>query len=110
MQPTTPDLFTQGEKNRDEGIARTLASNATFYVKALYVLESTKFSRSYPQFTGEDMRSWLTSRGVEPKSPHAWGALARALTTAGRIKDTGRVKKMMDPSSHARRTPVWEWR
>jgi len=110
VQPTTPDMFNQGERGRDEGINRTLAANAPFVARALVTLDKSRFRAHYPFFTGEDLRSWLSSRGVEPNNPHAWGGLTRTLATAGQIRDTGKVKKMLDPSSHARRTPIWEWR
>ena len=55
---------------------------------------------------GERSRDEGINRTLAANAPF----VARALATAGQIRDTGKVKKMLDPSSHARRTPIWEWR
>ena len=57
---------------------------------------------------GEDFRKLCEEYELYPKSPKAWGALTNHLARSGRIVDTGRVRKMTDKRSHARRSPVWK--
>lgn len=95
---------------RDEGINRVLASNATWVHDAMHALDVARVDGKLPaEFTGEDLRGFLAEKGIVPSKAHAWGALTRTLAISGRIVDTGRVRKMADPRSHARRTPIWRW-
>jgi hypothetical protein len=96
-----------GEALRDQGIQLTLLNNDQWMEDALR--EIPRFKVAYPEFIGEELRSWLTSNHIYPSSPNAWGALTRTLLTQGRIRDTGRVRKMKAPKSHARRSPIWTW-
>lgn len=100
--------MTEGTTLRDQGIQRTLFANDDWLERAL--AELPKFREAYPEFIGETLRSWLASRGIEPQDPHAWGGLISTLVKRKLVVDTGRVRKMRDPQSHARRSPVWKWR
>lgn len=102
-QPTAAE----GERRKKAGIAKTMRNNASWVIDALP--EIKRFKAAYPEFIGEELRAWLQSNGIEPASPHAWGGLTEALKHMQLIEDTGRIRKMTAPRSHARRSPVWKW-
>jgi hypothetical protein len=58
--------------------------------------------------TGEMLRMHLILSGLEqPKHSNAWGTVTRTLAMRGLLQNTGRYKKMSNPTSHSRRNPVW---
>jgi hypothetical protein len=42
-----------------------------------------------------------------PGHHNAWGGLINSLIREGSIRFTGKYRKMKDPTSHARKTPVY---
>ena len=59
------------------------------------------------ELTGEQIRIRLMGMGITPDHPNAWGGFIAGLVKQGYLRDTGRVRHMTLPRSHARRTPVW---
>jgi hypothetical protein len=57
------------------------------------------------EFIGEDFRS--AGRIEEPHHPNAWGAVWATATRSGLVSETGTLRKMRAPGSHARRSPVY---
>lgn len=105
----TQDTLFHAREERDAGIAKTVAKNDSWIERALAKLPTMK-ADGYTTATGEGMRLWLLTNGIEePSSPHAWGALTRTAMKREIIRDTGRVVQMFTKKSHARRTPLWEF-
>jgi hypothetical protein len=100
------DLFgSSGEQLRDEGIGRVLDHNQPWL--EMCKVEARKFAASHSDFTGEDLRLHCRSVVGWPGHHNAWGGLTSALLRDGSIRFTGMYRKMKDPSSHARKTPVY---
>lgn len=59
------------------------------------------------EWTGEDVRDYLTGLGVVPHHPNAWGALVSKAVRDGLLVPTGERRAMRGPKSHARRTDVY---
>lgn len=57
--------------------------------------------------TGEDFRAMLLDMGVATPHPNAWGALIATARRRGLLYKTGEYRKMRQPKSHARETPVY---
>lgn len=101
-------MTTASEMARDAGLARVSCKNATWMNRGLAMLRKMKF-QSYSEVTGEEIRHFLLTAGLEPPSTHkAWGALVNWAVRDGVLEDTGRMRKMVTEKSHARRTPVWK--
>jgi hypothetical protein len=56
---------------------------------------------------GEDVRVRLEGRGVEPRSPRAWGALISTLVKRGILSETGAWRPMRRNRGGSRRTPEY---
>jgi hypothetical protein len=92
---------------RDAGIEKVRSKNSEWLELALKSLPLMK--KDHDTTTGEGIRIWLLSRGLEaPTNVHAWGMLVRTAMKRGLLKDTGRMGQMFTEKSHARRTPLWE--
>ncbi len=109
------DLFSfyaknSGEKLRDAGIALVTENSGTWMQRAKDAVY--RYLPSDWVGTGEDIRGIVTRVIGEPHNPHAWGALTKTLSEprTGLLIDTGTVRKMLEPKSHARRTPVYRVR
>ena len=90
------------ETARDEALERV--SREQFMRKALAAV------RALPpgQYTGEQIRLSLESRGLSPHHHNAWGALTMSAVRAGILVDTGLVEHMQERKSHGRKTAVYE--
>jgi peroxiredoxin len=96
----TTTFATRSELARDAALARV--ARPDFMSAALAALADLD-----GDFTGEEIRIWLTQRGIVPHHSNAWGALIRAAVVRHLIEETGEWRKMRAVSSHARRTPVY---
>jgi hypothetical protein len=56
---------------------------------------------------GEDVRVRIEARGVEPRSPHAWGALVSTLIERRVLRETGAWRPMRLNRGGSRRTPEY---
>ena len=60
------------------------------------------------EWIAEDFRSHLEARNwIAPSHPNAWGALFGWIARSGLVVDAGRLERMTQPRSHARRSPVY---
>lgn len=99
------DLF-KSRDARDKGITQVLHNNEPWSVRAIQLM-----ARLTGEMSGEEIRMTLMAWGLErPAHPNAWGGLMSQAIKAGIITDTGRLTQMKDEKSHARRTPVWQFR
>lgn len=99
------DLF-NGEKARDEGMARVAENNKDWMVTAISAVASLR------DWTGltEDYKAQVIAAAGEPKHHNAWGSLARLAKARGHIIPTGEYRKMRLVTSHARKTEVYRSR
>lgn len=83
-------------------------SNGNWLYRAMTMLPRMK--EEYPEATGEEMRIWLLSQGLDrPASSNAWGSLTNAMKKSGKIVQTGRRKKMWTNRAHGRTTDIWRF-
>lgn len=59
------------------------------------------------EWTGEEVREYLTRLYVAPHHPNAWGALIAKAVRDGLLVTTGERRAMRGPRSHGRRTDVY---
>jgi hypothetical protein len=98
------DLF-EARAARDEGLAIVEDHNEPWMDRALREVAALP---PYAELTSEDIRFRLVGRGLEEPGHHnAWGALTMNAVRRGLLLDTGQMRAMSGPKSHARRTPVW---
>lgn len=120
LEDATMDLFTRqhpelvGQIERDKGLQKVSLNNPNFMDKALDELAIIK--RLMPNeefspdgFTGEDIRNWLSTDGIQPDHSNAWGALIMTAIKRGIIVPTGSYTSMKSKTSHARKTAVYRW-
>ncbi len=97
-----------GELLRDEAIAKVSNNNETWMECCLIAMQQPIWwTDGTGQFTGEDVRFYLSREVGCPSHSNAWGALVSTLIKRKIIKPTGEWRKMKDDSSHARKTPVY---
>ena len=96
-----------GEAKRDKGIAQVSGNNQDWIKKAMQSAIAYVCLMNGEDFTGELIRFHVRESVGEPRHPNAWGALISALIKQGEILETGEHRKMKDPRSHARKTPVY---
>ena len=94
---------------RDIGIALVTTSNVdwTFRTREAF---RTWLAAQPPdrEWIAEDFRSHLDARNwIAPSHPNAWGALFGWIARSGLVVDAGRLERMTQPRSHARRSPVY---
>ena len=93
-----------GEQLKEEGIAKALEGNeAAELCIAIWVTRHMKGMA----VTGEEIRLAVADKCPRPRSGKAWGGIINGMVRHGLLLDTGTSRKMRDPRSHARRTPVW---
>ncbi len=59
------------------------------------------------EWTGEDVRDYLTRLYIAPHHSNAWGALIAKAVRDNLLVPTGERRAMRGPRSHARRTDVY---
>jgi hypothetical protein len=107
MENPQLDLF-GGEKLRDAGIAQVTDNNLTWMEKSILMFDQWATGNRDKRIIGEDIRVALAAKGLEPPKHHnAWGALISHLVRTKRLSETGFIRKMKDPQSHARRSPEY---
>ena len=94
----------EGQKLKEEVLAKLKADNRTWMGRALFHL------RRLPEgeYTGEDIRYALIPKVGHPKNSHVWGSLTLDAIRKGYITKTGKIGQMMTPSSHAHNTPIYK--
>lgn len=92
-------------QRRDRALAK-VAGNAPddFVERALAVVELLRGQ----EVTGEQLRLFISARGVVPHHHNAWGAVTMTGLRRGLLNPTGRYEPMTGPASHARKTAVYE--
>lgn len=102
------DLFA-GRRLRNQGIARAQTDNEE-WTDAAHAAFDAFAATGVKCFIAEDFRQWWSSQPSfrAPRSPNAWGALTFALTKAGRVRMTGKVRAAASSRSHARKMLEWE--
>lgn len=102
----TLDLFdvTEARAARDKGLQQVTQNSGAWVDRAM-----AEINLFLPpgEYTGEDIRRWLTERKIVPHHHNAWGALCRVAMLRGLIRDTGKIVHMKAKRSHARRTPLY---
>lgn len=96
--------MSQGESNRDRAIEGIARKGEVFMSKGMVQIANLPKDH---EFTGEDIRVLLNERGIHPHHSNAWGALIMNAIRNGMLIDTGRVRKMKTPKSHARKTTIY---
>ncbi len=99
-------LFT-GEVLRDEGIKKVADNNEKWMELCIETANHYAFYGDKDNFTGEDLRFYLSREVGCPTHSNAWGALVSTLIKRRIIKPTGEYRAMRDENSHARKTPVY---
>ena len=94
-----------GELKKDRVLKRVLKNTPEFSDKIICLV--LEINRGV-QVTGEDIRFIAESMNIHPEHHNAWGASINAVLQKGLIVDTGKHTSLKDPSSHARRTPVYK--
>lgn len=94
---------------RDEALARVAENAGPWLPRALELMRQHRPGPMGDDFTGEDLRVWLTGLGCVPHHHNAWGALILAALREGIIRPNGRRRAMQTARSHARTTTVYEW-
>ena len=104
-----PGLFDEGQRLKNEGIARVLASNAAWHTKAFTAFCAYAKTHKRQIVTGEHVRFIVLDalNQQKPGHPNAWGALVRELERDDYLHRTGRWEPMKDPRSHKRLTPTY---
>ncbi len=105
------DLFSYAEstKARDDGCRKVALNNLGFMQRALDHLKMCQFVRSTNEFTGEDIRRWLSEAGIEPAHQNAYGALILTAQRRKIIVGTGVYVPMKLKTSRARKNQVYAW-
>lgn len=93
-----------GEVLRDCGIEAVTRSTDPFVDRVRAVVEQMPVGT---EVTGEDIRTICADQGIVPGHHNAWGAAVMACVKRELIAKTGEYRKMRDPRSHARETPVY---
>lgn len=108
-QSAQPGLFDEGQRLKNEGIARVLASNADWHKKAFVAFVAYTKRHKRQIVTGEHIRFIVLDalNHQRPGHPNAYGALVRNLGKDGYLRRTGKWAPMKDPSSHSRLTPTY---
>ncbi len=88
---------------RDESINRVVGNAQPWSDRAAAEIRKMKNWRG----TAEDLRHALRLIVGEPHHPNAWGGLIMNSVRRGELYKTGQLRKMRDPKSHARMTPVY---
>jgi len=108
----TSDLFSfsHAKAARDEGLAKVEGNNQEWM--ALAIIETRQLVNEYGQeheFTAEWLKHRLVPLIGHPSSPNCFGALTMRLLRLQVISDTGRVGRMQDERSHARKTSIYKF-
>lgn len=105
------DLFDRplSRRLKGQGMARTQVHQQE-WTDAAHAAFDAFIASGVKLFITEDFRAWWASQRSfrPPRSPNAWGALTFALSRAGRIRMTGKVRAAASSRSHARRMLEWE--
>lgn len=113
------DLMTS-RSERDKGLQKVSLNNDGFMWMALQLLTHVSAAKDNPklslysvfptrEFTGEDIRSFITQSEIEPAHSNAFGALIMTAIKRKIIVPTGAYTSMKSSSSHARKTAVYRW-
>src|SRR4029077_17780526 len=99
-----------GQQLKEIGIKEVSEHNDNWMERAIlkikYDLGNWKLlSYLDSDFTGEDIRHFITGTLGNPNHPNAFGALINTLIKRKIIVPTGEHRKMKDSRSHARSTP-----
>ena len=89
-------------KARDAGLTIAAENAGDFITRALAVIASM-----HGEVQGETIRAECISRGVEPKSHKAWGALVQSAIKRGLLNPTGRFEKTKSVKTHCHPTQVY---
>ena len=89
-----------GQSLKAEGLARVTYSNHEFI--ALMRKKALTYARRYGQVDANYLRKFARERGIEPRSPNAWGGIFRGpeFTQVG-------WTAAKTPSCHGRDIKVW---
>lgn len=105
------DLFDRptARRLRNQGIARTQVDQQE-WADAAHAAFDQYAATGVTHFIGEDFREWWSRQRTyrPPRSPNAWGALTFALSKAGRVRMTGKVRAAAASRSHGRKMLEWE--
>lgn len=104
----------QARSERDKAIQKVSLNNDSFMSRALDCIQDLKdlpgeFFGRHCEFTGEQIRLYLTLCKIIPAHSNAYGALVMTAVKRGLIVPTGRYTSMKSRSSHARKTAVYRW-
>ena len=99
----------KAKEARDRALKRVANNNQGWLASALDFCENTPSLRSLKEFTGEELRIVIAPHVGHPRSPHAWGLVARYLMERGVIVPTGKWIHMRTEKSHSRKTPSYSW-
>lgn len=100
-------MRTLGEQLRDKNLTEALR-NDTGWADRLYAYVYRHLAGM--ECTGEEIRTAAVGTVGTPRHPNCWGAAIMLMVRDGLLEDTGYVRSMARPSSHARRTPIWKVR
>jgi len=96
------------------GIATAVAHSNTVqpnYLDQAELVLLHFFRGKYGMQIGWDrMREYVENKLGDNQVPMSWGGLSRRLTGAGRMRDTGMMKKSVIGKTHGRKVPIYEIR
>lgn len=100
-----PDLFDAAlsRQARDLGLKKVSDHSKAFMIVALHAIGTLPSG----DWTGENIRDVLTTRGIVPGHPNAWGSLIRTALNQHLLTPTGRFTQMTAVKSHARKTEIY---
>lgn len=94
---------TPAEAARDEALARVAQSQQSWMRQNWSTL--VMLARHAGEFTTDDLWACVT----RPPEPRAMGHAVKAMQKKGLIEPTGRYRKSLEVSCHARPKAVWRW-
>ncbi len=98
------DMFAEAATAaRDAALERVASGSPDWITNALNLIRLMP----YGEYTGEDVRLWLTPQIGEPHHHNATGAFIRMAIKRNLLRKTGRYTQMRTKKSHARITPVY---
>lgn len=101
-------LFNQAIQKRNSALQQVEDNSGDWFAIALIELRELKHHKNQ-EFTGEQLRRWLTPLIGNPHSVNTWGALIMKARREGVIEPTGRYAPMQSEKSHGRETKVYRW-
>lgn len=104
-EQTTGDLFTEAERRRDAGLQQVTDNEPKSWMER--AKDAVRDLNQRREWTGEDIRLFVTESIGEPHHHNIWGALTSWGIKQGILQRTGEWRKMVTPKSHARMTPVY---